>query len=192
MKFAQIRSAAGNGCHPGQEKGLKGKKRERESVSMRLGEQNRAADFIFYTYKLLLFRSIQKHTCSPEHTCLSVNNQSYPHSKRGSLQPLAFSLSLLVSESVCIKKPVLIENAFEKQSDLVTALRSDYLAPLLLPLAPRAVWMVASLSSASVSSSFFFFFSLPILKNPHREMWLLCGVANKRRSTRTFEVGGTL
>lgn len=61
----------------------------------------------------------------------------------------------LVSESLCIKKPFLIENAFEKQSDSVTALRSDYLAPLLLPVAPLAVWMVASLSSASVSSSFF-------------------------------------
>ena len=39
----------------------------------------------------------------------------------------------LVSESLCIKKPVLTENAFDKQSDSVTAIRSDYLATLLLP-----------------------------------------------------------
>lgn len=104
------------------------------------------------------------------------------------------SKTSLVSESVCIIKSVLIENAFEKQSDSVTALRSDFLAPLLLPLAPLAVWMVASLSFASVSSSFLLFslLSLPVLKNPHRESRLLRLVANKRRGAQTFEVGGTM
>lgn len=68
-----------NGCHPGHEKGLI-RKRARERVSIRLGEQNQAAYFIlaFTLSQLLLLWSIQKHTCSPKHTRKKMPEREEP------------------------------------------------------------------------------------------------------------------
>lgn len=70
------------------------------------------------------------------------------------LQLQAITLSVLKHpwcQNLCASKA-----RSEQQSVWVAALRSDYLAALLLlHLAPLAVWMVASLSSASISSSCF-------------------------------------